>query len=464
MSLKFRRISIGMYNRICPICKTQNTDIVNNCINCGQRLAPTQTNLIKCPICKTSNDKMACYCVSCSQKLRIVQMNSNSQNNLNRKERERSYIGLKNFGVFILAIFLLCLYYQKSLMPLITKIIPQRIVDVPSIRTAINQNSICYIPNKVTAHMNYAGNKAVKIQWTPASIDPSKIGAQILVGKVDGYEQSINFTISVLPHKVINQFIDCTVQNSLLEIKANLPENCMRVWFKLRKQNENIDEVINVENGMIHCKLYLPFNSGEYSLNVLTSDNMNAQEGFYEWKTFKVMNTDKRDMAFLLPEEFVQSDAPQIVELANNIILGCDTDMEKTLAIHDWVATNITYDTEAYFKNKIHNYSAIETLEGGKAVCNGYAHLTAALNRAVNIKAKIISGTAWSSDNFIFKTPQGHAWNETCIAGRWIIQDTTWDAGGVDTSTNQFVFNLQHEYFDPTSSNFLKDHKKSIKP
>ena len=55
----------------------------------------------------------------------------------------------------------------------------------------------------------------------------------------------------------------------------------------------------------------------------------------------------------------------------------------------------------------------------------------------------------------------GHAWNETYIDGKWIIQDTTWDAGGVDISTNKFQFELTHKYFNPSPSTFKLDHTKT---
>ena len=163
-----------------------------------------------------------------------------------------------------------------------------------------------------------------------------------------------------------------------------------------------------------------------------------------------------RDMSFLLPDTYVESDSSTIKELAYSIIAGCPTDMEKTRAIHDWVASNIPYDTKAYFSKQLHEYSALETLKGKTAVCNGYANLTAALNRAIGIKTKIVVGTASNSSG-----TEGHAWNESFIDGKWVIQDTTWDAGGIDPKTKQFKFRLSHKYFNPTPEVFEKDHTKN---
>lgn len=163
-------------------------------------------------------------------------------------------------------------------------------------------------------------------------------------------------------------------------------------------------------------------------------------------------------MQFLLPDQNIESDSSKIIELASSLVLGLKTDREKTLAIHDFVASNIAYDTDEYYSKKVVEKSALETLDGGKAVCSGYANLTAALNRAVGIKTKIIEGTAWNSNS---SNSEGHAWNETFIDGKWLIQDTTWDAGGVNSKTKQFVFSLSHKYFDPSLTEFEKNHKKT---
>ena len=94
--------------------------------------------------------------------------------------------------------------------------------------------------------------------------------------------------------------------------------------------------------------------------------------------------------------------------------------MEKTKAIHDWVAKNIAYDVAQLDSKQPREYSAVETLHNKSAVCNGYANLTAALNRAIGIKAQVAYGTVTHEDG----TKVEHAWNETFIDGSWISQDT----------------------------------------
>lgn len=414
---------------------------------------------LQCPICNTNNDDTVYYCVNCGQMLRAVELSDKEYKNYFDKKVVKSG-GIFKFIILLIAVAsIFYSLYKESLVPIVNLIIPPKIVSISSINKTINQNEKCDLPTKVAANMNYGKNKAVDITWTPENIDPSTPGTKTAIGKVSGYDGTINFTLSVLPHRIITQVKDCTVENSLIELNIKVLKNVKRVWFKICKDDKKKDKISYADNGSIKDKIYLPFGSGEYEITVLTSDNMDGSM-FYVRDSFNVVNKDTRDMSFLLPEDYVESDSPEIIELANNIVFGLDTEYEKTLAIHDWVASNIAYDTEAYFNNNVHTYSALETVRGKKAVCNGYANLTAALNRSVGIRTKIVSGTAWTNKDILSKKTENHAWNETLIDGKWLIQDTTWDSGGIQPGTKKFIHQLSHEYFNPSPSKFEKSHQK----
>ncbi|MTV47717.1 hypothetical protein GJ688_01810 [Heliobacillus mobilis] len=168
-----------------------------------------------------------------------------------------------------------------------------------------------------------------------------------------------------------------------------------------------------------------------------------------------------------LYQEMAVSDTKEIDQLAASITNGLSTDLQKTKAIHDWVAKNITYDTENFFNGTINSreYTAHETLKKRTAVCAGYANLNAALHRAAGIPVKVVSGVAlgyglkgkaWSE---VDTTKPNHAWNEVYVNGKWIIEDPTWDAGYV-TPDKKFVFSLRDTYFGPDPKEFAKDHLK----
>ncbi|MDR0957642.1 MAG: transglutaminase domain-containing protein, partial [Clostridiales bacterium] len=107
-------------------------------------------------------------------------------------------------------------------------------------------------------------------------------------------------------------------------------------------------------------------------------------------------------------------------------------------------------------------------LKNRRSVCQGYASLVAAMLRAVDIPAKVISGYAlgvsadsgWS-DSVILSETTNHAWNEAFIDNRWVIIDATWDSGnkwenGTKTESTGMLF---RKYFDPTLVAFSVDHK-----
>jgi len=159
------------------------------------------------------------------------------------------------------------------------------------------------------------------------------------------------------------------------------------------------------------------------------------------------------DAQYLLPTVNVQSDNQEIIDLANTITRGLNNDFQKSKAIHDWIAGNISYDYGAYRTGKYGDYTALGTLHKRSGICYGYANLNAALHRAAGIKAKIVMGIAiwanqgqtWSS---VSSTQANHAWNEIYIDGRWVIEDACWDAV------------WEHKYFDPSAEEFAIDHKK----
>jgi len=218
----------------------------------------------------------------------------------------------------------------------------------------------------------------------------------------------------------------------------------------------------------LETPIYLRHGAGSYKIEIFEKDT-NASGNYKSVilgdKAFVVTNKDARDWAYLLPTQYAESDHPTIITLGQKITKGLKTDLEKTKAIHDWVAKNIAYDVKSYVGNNFANYSAIETLDRMEAICSGYVHLTAALNRSLGIKTRIINGTAiWLEDGETWANTDkldNHAWVEVFAGDKWIIQDPTWNAGYVDFDKQIFKFKYNDKYFDPTAKEFALTHRKS---
>lgn len=319
------------------------------------------------------------------------------------------------------------------------------------------------LPEALPAIMLDGIKRDFMVKWDKTEVDTSKIGTYTYKGTVEGYYRRITLVLTVN----LRDISDSILKISDLNIKITPATKYLLInEYKLDSNGKPSDKCkakeISVDKYIENKKIYLRQGPGKYYILIFDYDGKDKYTFLCE---IKVRNTDSRDIRFILPSEVVESDDPEIVELADNITEGLQTDREKAIAIHDWVASNIAYDTEAYFANTVQWHSAKEVLQLKKGVCSGYAVLATALNRAVGIKTKIIEGIAIDNlkgetwENTKEKTPN-HAWIETFIDGRWIVQDPTWDAGGVDFYTQKFAFKLTHEYFDPAPEDFAKNHQR----
>ncbi|MDR1194402.1 MAG: leucine-rich repeat protein [Peptococcaceae bacterium] len=146
--------------------------------------------------------------------------------------------------------------------------------------------------------------------------------------------------------------------------------------------------------------------------------------------------------------------------MARKITDGLNTDYEKTLAIHYWVADNIYYDypLKRWIEDEKNapapDKSALSptgVLELGRTVCEGYSRLTVSLLRAIGIPARYVSGNG----------EPGHTWYEAFADNRWILADSTWDSGntwddGGITASGGVRQSLP--YFDASVASFASNH------
>ena len=105
--------------------------------------------------------------------------------------------------------------------------------------------------------------------------------------------------------------------------------------------------------------------------------------------------------------------------------------------------------------------SPLQTLKTRTALAEGYALLTAALLRAVNIPAVTIVGLAVKEN----KIQGPHAWNEAYIEDHWINLDTTWDAGYIKGNFEEglkFNRNPTKQNYDLPNTEFKKTHQPII--
>ncbi|MCA1056990.1 transglutaminase-like domain-containing protein [Rossellomorea aquimaris] len=228
------------------------------------------------------------------------------------------------------------------------------------------------------------------------------------------------------------------------------------IYVTTKKGEDEALDVIPVEDFTFDDSFYLRFGPGTYEVTLSVpeiKEEFSNSFRFYGFAQFEVESTgeDKRD---LLPSRGVESEAPEIKELAQKLTEGKKNDREKAKAIYDYTAKNVSYDVQKLDNSEFEwDDSALKTLDEKTGVCQDYAYLAVALLRASDIEARFIEGMArggwW---------PQRHAWVEAKVDGKWLTMDPTWGSGYI--KDDQFVADFNEEYFDPDPAEFEKTHTR----
>lgn len=137
-------------------------------------------------------------------------------------------------------------------------------------------------------------------------------------------------------------------------------------------------------------------------------------------------NSTNNKNIYLRPEPEIESDAPQIIALANKIVAGERLPVERAKKIFEYVSDYLEYRIVEGTSR-----SALATLERGYGSCVDFSLLYIALCRAVDIPARFVSGYRFDSKDISGREtnlePFGHAWVEINLPViGWITVDPTY--------------------------------------
>jgi hypothetical protein len=110
----------------------------------------------------------------------------------------------------------------------------------------------------------------------------------------------------------------------------------------------------------------------------------------------------------------------EAMRILDECILPDMTDLQKEIAIHDYIVKNTKYTVDGVSESLA---TAESVLLLGIGQCQGYAEAMALLLTLSGIEARVISGTAQNADT----TSVAHAWNQVKIGDVWYHVDATWD-------------------------------------
>ena len=132
------------------------------------------------------------------------------------------------------------------------------------------------------------------------------------------------------------------------------------------------------------------------------------------FKNTSIFDLDNKIVPYLNPSRLCPSD--KLMKLAFKLFGHLQSDLEKVIAIDDWIFNNVDYVpgiTDA-------TTSAYDTLNQREGVCKDFAHLGIALCRALNIPARYF--TCYAAN---ISPPDIHACFEVYLGNSWILFDPT---------------------------------------
>ena len=129
-----------------------------------------------------------------------------------------------------------------------------------------------------------------------------------------------------------------------------------------------------------------------------------------------VRNLPPEVIGYIYPSRYCQSD--RLVKMAINEFGQLWQGHSRVQAIQDWVRRHVSFTSNTSNSNT----SAVDTMIEQVGVCRDFAHLMIALCRAVNIPARIATGTDYGADP-VLGPPDFHAYVEVYLGDRWYIFD-----------------------------------------
>jgi transglutaminase-like putative cysteine protease len=118
---------------------------------------------------------------------------------------------------------------------------------------------------------------------------------------------------------------------------------------------------------------------------------------------------------YLLSTRTVPCKHHSIIEKANEITSGAETELESIHLLVEWMQDNIQ-------RQPVDVFTALDVLDGGKAECQGHAYLYAAFARALEIPTRVANGIVYSEhcQGFLY-----HSWAESMVDETWTAVDPT---------------------------------------
>lgn len=219
--------------------------------------------------------------------------------------------------------------------------------------------------------------------------------------------------VGVLPNTNFATLAQSTYAENTLEVPEEFEEYIVNAVNNLEKEIDVLDflleygwdtqDVQDAYQTVIYDNPQLFFVSGAVQCSSSTSNNTGK---FTKAKLLNLGYSGTKKKITAMKKEFDEA-----VELALESVNEDMTDVEKALAIHDYIALHTAYDTS------LSKRTAYDNLVDGVSVCQGYS-----LAYVYLMKHKL-----GINCDMIASESMNHAWNYIEIGGKWYHVDITLD-------------------------------------
>jgi hypothetical protein len=150
-------------------------------------------------------------------------------------------------------------------------------------------------------------------------------------------------------------------------------------------------------------------------------------------------------------------------ELVSYINEQAETEREKVLYAHDWIAQNVAYDLKQKDGEAERITDAYGVIAHGKSVCSGYANAFKLLLDELDVENKLLNGYSRGGSFQPFREEEreadetNHAWTAVRLEDTWHLIDSTWNAGST-SPTKGFRFQYDRDYYMIPAEDFLYTH------
>ncbi|MBS3098473.1 transglutaminase domain-containing protein [Candidatus Woesearchaeota archaeon] len=144
---------------------------------------------------------------------------------------------------------------------------------------------------------------------------------------------------------------------------------------------------------------------------------------------FPITDLPKEAEVYTKPSETIDSDDEDIIELASSLAEGEDDLYVVVFKLAEWTKVNIDYDLSTLTASVSQKASWV--LDNREGVCDELTNLFIAMNRALGIPARFVSGIAYTNSPEFTENWGPHGWAEVYFPDYgWIPFDVTYGEFG----------------------------------